>query len=515
MYIMIDEIVPKHFVVCDFYGIETCFCWNGDKLIIFPYIKETNWVQNARVLSTPFPVRKIQFFDSRAFVICMQGIYKLSRADEFALLSKNALGMGGEFFQVLIAKSDGVYLDDKQIKLSTLLFSLGSNVSEMVCTFPLISANTEAQLINYLVADWDTKKNLCVIAHCEKLYILKDNIAQLIYTSNSAIIDILPVKKRDKVAGLLLLTEYSNMIILIYGDDNNLVFEKIYLGENIKDGTVLCAIFSLCMENVLWIVCSDQSRTYYMKKDLNADAILKIRMEERAFICMQYYKPNVILALSQKKELIELSFEELEHSLSIDNYVELHTEMFNQSAAIMENICDKTKELNLLYENLTDEQDKLRRINLYAAQQKLHVNPNIKILRLCKYRYLTLNITDKLPKNSYVVFTFASKNQNMFCMKKITDTAFSIQMPINENRILCSSSISMDLITLTNEQRPWCLIQNFVNFPPQDLKRKRGSKKDKIAFIDAKIASLQHLIAGRELSMSKLCEIKRIVRAEL
>jgi len=70
------------------------------------------------------------------------------------------------------------------------------------------------------------------------------------------------------------------------------------------------------------------------------------------------------------------------------------------------------------------------------------------------------------------------------------------------------------LITLINEQRPWCLIQNFINSPP--LKKKRGSKKDKTAFIDAKIASLRHLIAERtELSLIKLCEIKKNIRAEL
>lgn len=518
MYIAIDneEIAQRRFAVCDFYGVETCFCWNTDKLVIFPYTKDhSNGAWNARMLSTPAPVRKVQFFDSRAFFICEpQGSYKLSRIYEFALLSKNALGMGGEFFQVLIAKNNGVYLDDKQVKSSTLLFPLVPNASETVCTFPLNSASTEPQLMSCFAADSKTRGNPCVVAHHRNLYVLRGDIVKLVYASDNAIVDILPAKRRDKVAGLLLLTEHANVVILMHGNDT-LVFERIYLGKNTRDCTTLCAGFSLRMENVLWLVCCDRSRTYYIKKELFVDAVQEAKVEERTFTCLQYYKQNIILGLSQKKELIELSLEEMEDSLSINNNVALHTEMFQSTDSIMKEICAKVKKLNVLYENLTDEQDKLKRINLYAAKQKLQIRPHIEVSRLCKYCYLALDIPDKLPKNSYVVFTFTSKNQNTFCMKKVTETSLTIKMPINENRILCSSSISMDLITLMNEQRPWCLIPNFVNSPPQDLKRKRGQKKDKTAFIDTKIASLLDLIAKKELNMTKLCDIKKNIRAEL
>lgn len=519
MYIAIDdeEIAQRRFAVCDFYDVETCFCWNADKLVIFPYTKDhSTGTWDARVLLTPAPVRKIQFFDRRAFLICApQGIYKVSRVDELALLSKNALGMGCEFFQVLIAKSNGVYLDDKQIKSSTLLFPLVPNASETVCTFPLNPANIEPQLLSCFAAGWKTRGNLCVVAYHRKLYALRGDTVQLVYTSDSAIVDILPAKRQDKVAGLLLLTEHANVVILVHGNDT-LVFERIHLGENTRHSTTFCAGFSLHMENVLWLVCCDRSRTYYIKKELFVDTIREVRVEERTFTCMQYYKPNVILALSQKKELIELSLEEMEDSLSMNNNVALHTEMFQKTDVIMEKICAKVKELNVLYENLMDEQDKLQRINLYAAKRKLQISPHIEVSRLCKYRYLALDISlDKLYKNSYVVFTFASKNQSTFCMKKVTETAVAIKMLINENRILHSSSINTDLITLMNEQRPWCLIPNFINSPPQDLKRKRGPKKDKTVFIDTKIASLRDLIAKKELSMTKLCEMKKIIRAEL
>ncbi|KYQ49942.1 hypothetical protein ALC60_10963 [Trachymyrmex zeteki] len=517
-----EEIVPRHFAVCNFYGVETCFCWNADKLIIYPYTKDssTQVTQDARILSTPAPIKKVQFFDNRAFLICLpQGAYKVSRNGEFALLSKNALGMGGEFFQVLIVWNNGIYLDNKQVKSSKLLFPLTPNASEIVCTFSLNPASTEPQLMSYFAAGWEAEGNLCVVGHHRKLYTLRTDTVQLIYTSDSTIVDILPVKRRDKVAGLLLLTEQANLVILVHdgGDkcaEHGPVFERIYLKEN--DSTMLCATFSLQMENVLWMICCNQFRTYYIRKELFVEAVQEVKVEERTFTCMQYYKPNTILGLSQRKELIEVSLEELDNSLSIDNNIVLHTAMFQKTDIIMEKICAKVKEFDALYENLSDEQDTLKRINIYAAKQKLQISPNIKISRLCKHRYLGLHIPDKLPKSSYVVFSFASKNQSTFCMKKVMKGhALTVKMPINKNQVLHSSSINMDLITLVNEQRPWCLVQNFINSPLQQIKRKGRQMEEKTNFIDTKISSLLQSIAGKELTMTKLCEIKKIVRAEL
>lgn len=522
MQIIIDdeEIVLQHFIVCEFYGVETCFCWdNSDKLVIFPYTRSNLVARDVRVLSMPDSLRKIRIIDGRAFFICVsQGVYKLSRAGKFALLSRNALDMGSEYFQVLIAKGEpnGVHLDDKQVKSSTFLFPITLNASEEeVRAFSLNLEDTEMQFVNCFVTDSERRRNICVIAYDRKLFVLKEeNIVQLIYTSDRAIVDIIPVKRRDKVAGLLLLIDID-MVILVYSKDYNLVFEKIYLGKNMRNISAFCACFSVEIENVLWIIYCDQFKTYYMRKELFADLIQETKVEERTFRCIQYYKPNIILGLSQKKELIELSLEELENSLSLNNNINLHIDMFQRTNLIMEKICAKGKELNMLNESIMVEQDNLRRINLYVSKQKLPVTLDIKVSRLCTYHYLELNISGKLPRNSHIIVAINSRNQSTFCMRKITETAFTLKMPINGNRILCSSNINMDLITWMNKQQPWCLIQNFINSPPpQDVKRKRRIK-DKTAFIEAKIASLQKLIAEKDLSMTKLSEIKRIIRAEL
>jgi hypothetical protein len=118
----------------------------------------------------------------------------------------------------------------------------------------------------------------------------------------------------------------------------------------------------------------------------------------------------VILGLSQK-DLVELFLEKFENSLVINDNVNLHISMFKKTDLIMGEICAKVKELNMLNKRLLDEQDKLRRINLYSSKQKFQIKPEIQVSRLCNNNYLTLNISEKLPKNSHIVFSFYSKKK--------------------------------------------------------------------------------------------------------
>jgi len=518
MYINNEKIVPQQFLVCEFYGIETCFCWNTNKLIILPYIKNDSVIPDTQVLLTPNPIQKIQCHDGRVFLICApQGIYKVSRTnDSFAVLSKNAFAMGAEYWEVIVAYRNGVYLDNKQTKTSRLLFQcpITSKIIEKVHALSLNLNNTKTQFVNSLIINQESKQNVCIFAHDQKLFVVTADVVQLIYTTDINIANIIPVKQDNKVAGLLLHLINMDTVILVHSKDCNLIFEKIYLGKNVKNISTLCVGFSLQTENVIWIVYCDQFRTYYMKKELFTEIVQQTQVDERTFRCMQHYKTDVILALSHENELIEFSLEKFESSLPVTNDINLCINMFQKTDFIMEKICAKAKELNVLYKSLADEQDKLRRINLYASKQRLKINPHIEVSRLCHYRYLTLNISDKLPKHSHIVVTFISKNRNIFCIKKIIDMNLTIKMPIKENEMLHSSTFSMDLITLLNKQHPWCLIRDFIDCSSHNIKRKRELKKDKTVFIDIKIMSLQNLIKDKDLSMTKLCEIKKVIRAE-
>jgi hypothetical protein len=519
MYINNLEIVPQQFLVCEFYGVETCFCWNTDKLITLPYTRNDSVARDTQVLLTPNPIRKIQCYDGRVFLMCEpQGIYKLSRTnDSFAVLSKNALAMGAEYWEVIVTYRNGVYLDNKQTKTSRLLFhcSITSKTIEKVHALSLNLKNTKTQFINSLIISQESEQNLCVFAYDRKLFVARADVVQLIYTSDITIVNIVPVKQDNKIAGLLLHLINMDTVILVHSKEYNLIFKKIHLGKDVRNTSTLCVGFSLQTENVIWIVYCDQYRTYYMKKELFTEVVQQTQVDERTFRCMQHYKTDVIIALSHENELIEFSLEKFESFLPVINDISLCINMFQKTDFIMEKICAKAKELNVLYKSLADEQDKLRRINLYASKQKLKINPHIEVSRLCQYRYLILDISDKLPKHSHAVVTFISKNRNIFCIKEITDMNLTIKMPIKENEMLHSSTFSMDLITLLDEGHPWCLIRDFIDCPSQNIKKKRELKRDKTVFIDTKIMSLQNLIKDKHSSMTKLCEIKKVIRAEL
>ncbi|EFN86432.1 uncharacterized protein LOC109503682 [Harpegnathos saltator] len=514
------EIVPRDFIVCEFYGVETCFCWNVNhsKLVMFPYMADDSSARNVRVFTTPAPVRQVQCFDGRVFVLCApRGVYKLARGGVFAVLSKNALGMGAEFYEVLVPKENHIKLSNKQSKDSRSLFKYptASNTTEEVHSLPLIPANTEERFLECFTDDQQEKRNICVIGYGRKLFVWTGNSVHLIYADIAGIISrIMPVMRGNKIAGVLLLVNMDT-VILMHSRDCNLVFQKIWLGRNIRCTSTLCASFCTESEDILWIVYCDLSKLYYMRKELSTDNVEEAKIEQKTFTCMQYYKSNIILGLLDNRELIELSVETLKNSLSINNSVELRADMFQNTNLIMERICDKVKELDKLYEKLTDEQDKLRKINMYAYNKKLEANPQIEICRLWNCTYLTLNIPEKLPKNSYVVFTLNIDYQSTFCMKKVTETTFTVKMPVNERKALCSSTVNMDMITLVNKEIPWCIIQNFITCPPQKEARKRSKKEqDKIDFIETKIALLRSLIE-KGLDMTKLSEIKKTVRKKL
>lgn len=524
MYIEIDEEIElKHFAVGEFYDVETCFCWNDkeNKLVIFPYTQDRPISGEVRILPTPLPLKKIHFFGSRAFFVFEpRGVYKLSQDGKWAVLSKNALASGAEFFRALVAKADGIHVVDKDAKSSTLLFSTTSDSLELICTLPLILKDTEAEFVNCLKAEWEAENNLCVVAYDRKLFLLRNDTLQLIHTTDETIVNILPVRRKDKIAGLLLLVETitDGYLMLVHGKDCNLIFEKIHLERDTKNIVTFCACFSAQIDNILWIVYCDRSKTYYVKKELFTNVIQEVKVENKVFVCLQQYKSNIVIGLSPQRELLELSVETLDNCATMSNTnITLCSNMFQKTDLIVKNIYERVKELNILNESFADKQDKLKRINFYASKQKFQVITSMEVSKLCNYHYLTLSIPDRIPKNSYAVFSFVyNENQNIFCMKKVTETAVTIKIPINKNGITHSSSIKIDLITLIDEQQPWCLIQNLINSPPQDIKRKRGPKKDKTAFINAKIASLKTLITEKkDLNITKLREIKKIIRAEL
>lgn len=508
-----NNFIAKSFRILLFYGEETCFCWNENKLVVFPY--KTNGSESARILTAPASIKAIQCFTGRIFLVCIpQGIYKLSRDLEFAVLSKSAIGMGTVFYEVLTPRNKYLYLDDKRQMRNKILFQLSSEESDSsnLCVYLLNVENAAESFMKTLMNNDLNTESLCIIAEEKKLFTLMNETVQLIYNSVYSIRDIAPIQKDSKVAGLFLLTN-TDVITIIHSENNVLDFKNISLGTKIE---AMCIGFSLLFKDTLWIVYSDEFKLYYANKELSTDNIRHIKVQDKSFNCLQFYDSKIILGLTTDKQLIELSIDSIERTLSSENdkFINLHPDMLKGTKVIMDKIFKGTQELCTLNKTLMIEEDKLKRINLYAHKQRMRIYPKMLVQRIANQLFLSINFHDTLPQNSWIVLNLKLNCQNMFHMKKVTDEESTIDIRIPEDKIQNFSQISVDLIALKDKKYPWCFVRDYLIDPRSEKNKKKRTRSDKIDFINSQIALLQNLIKQGNVDVQKLSEIKRRLRKE-
>ncbi|XP_046835903.1 uncharacterized protein LOC124431725 isoform X2 [Vespa crabro] len=324
-----DKFVPLHFVFCNFYGEDTCFCWNDDKFVMFPYVQE-KYTSLLPVLIAPKQIKTIQCFSNRVFFTCLpHGVYKLSRDRRFSVLSKSAISVGSIFFEILKTKDDHLYLENKQNKSSKILLHLPlmSKQLEELCTFPLNMENSEHEFRNILLDKIDMVDNLCLIGNGKKLFTLTKEVIHLIHSCDNKIINIVPIQNDKKINGLVLITN-TDAIIIVHSKNNILRYKKLYLGVNVK---TLCAGLNYQCSDKIWIVYSDGSKLYYMIMTLSTEIYKKVKIEEKNFICVQYYEKDKFVGLTKTKELHELSINPIENcvneEISKDDFINLHKDM--------------------------------------------------------------------------------------------------------------------------------------------------------------------------------------------
>ena len=508
-----NHFIAKNFRILTFYGEETCFCWNENKLVIFPY--KTNGSASARILTAPASIKTIQCFTGRIFLICLpQGIYKLSRDLEFAVLSKSAIGMGTVFYEVLTPRNKYLYLDDKREMRNKILFQLSSEESDSrnLCVYLLNVENAAESFMETLTNNDLNAQSLCIIAEEKKLFTLMNETVQLIYNSVYSIRDIVPIQKNSKVAGLFLLTN-TDVITIIHSENNVLIFENVCLGTKIK---AICIGFNLSLKDTLWIVYSDESKLYYANKELSTDNIKHIKVQDKSFNCLQFYDSKIILGLTTNKQLIELSVDSIERTLSSENnkFINLHPDMLKGTELIMDKIYKGTQELCNLNKTLMIEEDKLKRINLYSHKQRIRIYPKMLVQRIANRLFLSINFHDTLPQNSWIVFNLKLNCQNMFYMKKVIDQETIIDIHIPEDETRNFSQITVDLIALKDKKYPWCLVRDYLIEPRSEKNKKKRTRSDKIDFINSQIAVLQNFIKQGNVDVQKLSEIKKRLRKE-
>ncbi|XP_033324725.2 uncharacterized protein LOC117219594 [Megalopta genalis] len=509
-----SEIVPKYFIVCKFYEVETCFCWNEDKVIIFPYGNDKS--VPFKVLTAPASIKNIQCFASRIFLICVpQGVYELSREGKFVILMKSAIGMGTDFYEVLTVRNKHLYLDNKKDTTSKLLLQLSSEErdSSKLSTYTVNVENTTQQFMQTITKDDCSIENLYVIAIEKKILMLMNETVQIMYNSIYPIRDIIPVQSDSKIAGLLFVTSGDNVVVM-HSKDNKLTFEKILLGVNVH---TICAGFSLSSMDSLWLVYSDESKLYYGRKQLlKEDNVQQFCIENNSFPCLRYYNSKIILGLTTNKQLVEFPIDTVEKVISReqDSFIGLHLDMLKDTNLIMDKIYKGTQEIHKLNNELQAEEDKLKRINLYAHKQKVQFCPNIVLHRVTNLFLLSATFGDILPKDCWVVFNVKFENETTFCMKRVEGQETVVDVDIPEDKMINSLQVNVDLISLKEEGYPWLLIRNYVIYPHREKTKRKKAKVERVDFINSKIAILEKFLQEGTIDMRTLSEIKRSVRRE-
>ncbi|XP_066595627.1 uncharacterized protein [Prorops nasuta] len=511
----LSSFKPNSFIICEFYGEEICVCWEGNRFVIFPY-KDEDSTAYLTVYVAPGIIKNVYCFSGRIFMIFQPcGVYKFSRGKEFAILSKNAVGLGSLFYETFTPKGNALYLENKHEKTSNMLFEINSNesMSNYFSFLGMSLEDTDKDLKNILWDETDLIGNTCFIGYKQKLFLLLNNCVKMIYACDKDIVNIVPVKKSGKIAGIIVVT-VSNAILILYVKNKKLRFDKEQIGTEI---TALVAGFCKDYTDNIWIIHSNGSKVFYIKKQLSKGPAQKIKSEEKSYTHFQHHSPNNISCLKNNNELDTISVENIEKVVfpEKEEFIKLEPDMLVGSDVICDKIMEQVQILQTLNENLQKEQQKLYRINLYANMKRTLTYPKITVQNLSNQYFLIAKFQEKLPMNSHVVLSLESKSQRVSCMKQVDSSETSIVLCIPEEIRINVNKVSIDLVTHINEGEPWCVIKNYVNYPKINEQNIKLLSKNKEIFIKNKIELIKSLVNENKVDMKKLIDIKNSVRREI
>lgn len=507
-----ENFVPKDFAILNFYGINTCFAWNENEFVSFPYLFKDS-TEKLKVLRAPAKIKDIRGFKERVFILCSpSGIYKLTDSFKFASLSQAGIEVGSDFCEVFKSSNGILILEDKKQKSSKNLFSLSPTGDVQVLSLNYDSS--DETLRRALSPDNpNSANNLCIIIHDRKLFKMSDQMVQLIYSCDYLLKKIEPIQKCGKVTGAILQTD-TTTAILMYVLDNKLKYDTIFLEANAQ---TLRAVYDVNVDNALLLIYSDNKRTYYMKKMLFVDSVPEVRTEEKRYESIKIYHSKSVLFLNDSKELFQMNVEQLvgRQEQNTSDYVELQLGMLEDLGEINSRICDKMDKLSILTERMTEKEDELRRINVFVNKKQFRYCPKDSVIRLLNQVFLISNFETVLPENTIVVRMLKSVGKTIFSMKSVKNYETIVEMPISIPNLSSKLYITADLITYKRDGKVWCLIKDYIQDPLPSKSNKVRLTTDQKEFVKYKLAVLKHLKKEQNVSMEVLSGIKRDLRSQI
>ncbi|XP_015518774.2 uncharacterized protein LOC107223575 [Neodiprion lecontei] len=503
------DFIPEHFDILQFYGETLLFAWHANKLKVWNY-DDAAGDSTPRTILVPGKVECVQSFNERIFVTCStSGVYKLAKNYQFAVLSKSAIGIGAKFYQVFRLEEGYIYLIDKQEKTSKLL--LKHKPKEGVTTrFVGLGDKVDKDLLAVMLEESVGDGEICIFSNGYEIYKIAQNSVKILYSSSSPIVDVVKIEKNEKVTSLLYVTK-KNAVILMYAKDNELRFEKVKVNNKVKTAY---AIMDEVSENVVWIIYSDGTKTYKIRKVLDNDNLKSVELSEKNITCLCSHGSK-ILGLTSSGELVTVEArldEKFNDTDDRDNFFNLKPEMLEEINSIVDETCRKVKELQSIDDKLLEQQNVLKRISMSTCEPNILV-PKLRVEKRAKQTVLNCEFGQSMPEKCLFSLSVKCCGRKIFVTKQVAENEKQFELSVPDSMLDHELDVTTDLITLAEEGSSWCLIKNCVKDTAGHQPESQISER-KINFLKARLTALQNLKVENNLDIAKLNSIINGVRKE-
>ncbi|XP_044582907.1 uncharacterized protein LOC123263926 [Cotesia glomerata] len=548
---------PENFEILDFYNINTVFVWKNDQFAYFPLTTLTSAANsvagNLKLIKAPSGIKKLKSYKERVFFICEpRGIYKFvinNNIETFRIVSSTGVEIAEEFYKNLCIKDNFLWLQNKQEKYSNELFFLNQssididqsikidqsnsknfdqsnfelslNISTSTQNFDISNSRidisnsridinsikinlNEAGNLKKLITD----KDICLIANNYLLYKFIDNKTELIYESTYKLTDFVVIRnKNNKIIYLLLKTSNKKLLILI---TENLDFKKIFFNCEINN----CVGFIEENEDYINLIIGGD-KIYFVTLKVSTGGVTYHSYLNEALKALRIVE-NKVWGLKAAGEMAEIAqeFNKMADQDG-DEFFELRSSMCSGTSVIVDNICDLSKELKVKNEKLLIEQDKLKRINIYAHKSKLLGIKKIWVERTSSFIFLKASFEGTLPRDCWIRVGVSCKEQEFFTMQKVEDGKIAAELPLPLEFFDSTAEICLDLVTLVEEDKPWFVVKDCEKkASAKEKETLRSLMEKKRNFLNTKLGVLR-TGDGDEDRFKKICYVKKSLRREI
>ncbi|XP_057339510.1 uncharacterized protein LOC130677006 [Microplitis mediator] len=353
---------------------------------------------------------------------------------------------------------------------------------------------------------------ICLITFNNLLFKLINNKTQLIFTSNYSLTDFILIKNNNnKINNLLLKTTNKKLLILITG---NYIFKKIFFNYDVNN----CAGFIDGNEDFINLVIGSD-KIYFVTLKISTGVINYVSCINDQLNDVKIYD-NKIYGLKSAGELavieteFKFKFEKMAGN-SEDEFFELRASMCSGTTVIVDNICDLSKQLKEHNDKLLIEQDKLKRINIYAHKSKLVGVKKIWVERTSCCIFLKACFECALPRDCWIHVAVDCKGQEFFSMQIIEDGEVGAEIPLPVDYFDATADITVDLVTLVEENDPWFIVKNCVKKTSAKEKENiKGLMEKKKNFLNTKLGTLRSF-RDEDKNFNKICGVKKSLRREI